>query len=105
MNSFLGEYLQGDCFEKPIQSLYPCHQIIETEEQLRFFFHLNNQISLYLWLYWNILNLVKLIHGYSYLISLEIAVEYRKLRGSQETQTNLSILLEKTDITYPSRNF
>ena len=47
---------------------------------------------------------VNLIHGYSYLISLEIVADYRKLWRFQETQVNLSVLLEKTDIMYPSRN-
>ena len=47
---------------------------------------------------------ITLIHGYSYLNSLEIAVGYRKLRRFQETQVNLSVLLEKLDIAYPFRN-
>ena len=45
-----------------------------------------------------------LIHRYSYLISLEIAAGYRKLRSFQETQVNLNGLLDKPDITYPQRN-
>ena len=32
-NNFVCQYLQDDCFEKPLLSLYPCHQTIETEEQ------------------------------------------------------------------------
>ena len=31
MNSIFGQHLQPDCFEKPPQSLCPCHQTIETE--------------------------------------------------------------------------
>ena len=38
MINFFGEYLQGDYFEKSLKSLYPCHQIIETEEQQGFSF-------------------------------------------------------------------
>ena len=53
---------------------------------------------------WPVINLFNLIHEYLFLISLEIVVGYRKLRRFQGTQTNLSVLLEKTDITYPSRN-
>ena len=34
---------------------------------------------------WNVINLVTLILGYSYLISLEIVVGYRKLRSFKET--------------------
>ena len=37
---------------------------------------------------------------YSYLVSLEIVVGYKKVRSFQETQVNLSVLLEKPDITY-----
>ena len=44
---------------------------------------------------WPVINLVSLIHGYSYLISIEIVVGYRKLRSLQGTQVNLSVLLEK----------
>ena len=47
---------------------------------------------------WPVINLVTLIHGYSYLISLKL------LRSFQRTQVSLSMLLEKPDITYPSRN-
>ena len=32
MNKAFGQYLKDDCFEKLLQSLYPCHQTIETEE-------------------------------------------------------------------------
>ena len=31
MNNIFGQHLQSDCFEKPLESLYPCHQTIETE--------------------------------------------------------------------------
>ena len=88
--------------------------------KIRFFFHLNNQTSLYRWLYqnmrktnvvffesirwWSVINLVTLIHGYSYLISLEIDVGYRKLIIFQGTQANLIVLLEKLDVNYPLRN-
>ena len=53
---------------------------------------------------WPFINLVILIHGYSYLILLEVVVGYRKLRNFQGTQVNLRMLLVKLDITYPSRN-
>ena len=53
---------------------------------------------------WPVINLVNLIHEYLFLISLEIVAGYRQLRRFQGTQTNLSVLLEKTYITYPSRN-
>ena len=33
INNFFGLYIQGDCFKKPLNSLYPCHQTIEKEEQ------------------------------------------------------------------------
>ena len=33
MNNFFGQYLRGDCFEKSLYSLYPCHQIMETKKQ------------------------------------------------------------------------
>ena len=40
----------------------------------------------------------KLSHFNSYLISLEtVTGRYRKLRSFQETQVNLSVLLEKTE--------
>ena len=84
---------------------------------IRFFLHLNNQTLFYLWLYctmrWTnqvlILRLFgsglsNLIQGYLYLISLETVIGYRKRRGFQGTQVNLGVLLEKTVITYPSRN-
>ena len=47
--------------------------------------------------WWPVINLVTLIHDYSYLISLEIVVAYRKLRRFQGAQVNLilSVLLEK----------
>ena len=35
---------------------------------------------------WPVTNLVILIHGYSYLVSREIVVGYRKLRSFQGTQ-------------------
>ena len=44
--------------------------------------------------------LVTLIHGYSYLVLLEIVVGYRKLEKFQGTHVNLSVLIEKPDITY-----
>ena len=44
---------------------------------------------------WPVINLVTLVDGYSYLISLEIAVGYWKLRSFQETQANLNGVLEK----------
>ena len=83
---------------------------------IRFFSHLKNQTSLYRWPYWNMIwtnevlfwrYLAVACHKlrYSYLISVEIVVGYRKLRGSQGTQTNLIVLLEKPDITYPSRSY
>ena len=53
---------------------------------------------------WPVVNLVTLIHEKSYLISLEKVVGYKKLSSFQETQVNLSVLLENPDITYPSRN-
>ena len=43
----------------------------------------------------DVINLLTLIHGYSYLISLEMAVDYKKVRSFQGTQVNLSGLLEK----------
>ena len=48
---------------------------------------------------WAVINLVTLIHRYSWFISLEIVVDFRKLRHFQQTQVNLSVLLEKPDIT------
>ena len=53
---------------------------------------------------WPVINFLTLIHGYSYLISLETVVIYWKLRSFQETQVNLSVLLEKPDITFASRH-
>ena len=53
---------------------------------------------------WLIINLVNFIHGYSCLISLEIVLGYNKLRSFQGTQVNLSVLLEKGDVTYPLRD-
>ena len=85
---------------------------------IRFFFHFNNQTSLYRSIKlqsnftplkhevnnrcfifegiqrWPVINLVSLIHGYSYLISLEIVVGYRKLRSFQGTQVNFSVTRE-----------
>ena len=49
---------------------------------------------------WPVTNLVTLIQGYSYLVSLEIVVGFRKLRSFQEAQVNLSVILDKPDITY-----
>ena len=49
---------------------------------------------------WLVINLVTLIHGYSYLVSLEIITGYKKLTGFPGTHFNLSISLEKPDITY-----
>ena len=49
---------------------------------------------------WPVKSLAVLIHGYLYLT----VVGHRKLRRSEETQVNVSVLLEKPDITYPSRN-
>ena len=84
---------------------------------MSFFFHLNNETSLYLFKHevnkrdfifeciwrWPITNLVTLIYGYSYLISLETDVGYRKLRSSRNPG-QFKCVLEKPDITYPSRN-
>ena len=76
---------------------------------------------------WHVINVVTLIHGYlhlishgivvdvtlvqgySHFISLEIVISYWKLgywklRSFQQTQVNLNGLLEKPDITYPTRN-
>ena len=53
---------------------------------------------------WPVINLVTLILRYSYLVSLEIIVGYRKLRSFQGTQVNLSVLLEELDTTYPLPN-
>ena len=50
---------------------------------------------------WPVINLVTITYGYSYLISLEVAEGYRKLRSFQGTQVNLSVLLEKPDVTFP----
>ena len=50
------------------------------------------------------MNFVTLIQNYSYLVSLESVVGHRKLRTFEENQFNLSVLLEKLDITYSSRN-
>ena len=33
INNFFGQYFLGDCFEKPLWSLYPCHQTIAMKEQ------------------------------------------------------------------------
>ena len=54
--------------------------------------------------WWPIINLVTLIQGYFHMISFETVVGYWELRRFQETQVNLNGLLEKPDITYPSRN-
>ena len=54
---------------------------------------------------WLVINLVILIHTYSYLISFEITVGYRKLRSFQGPQVKkVSVLQEQSDITYPSGN-
>ena len=42
---------------------------------------------------WPVINIVMLIHGKSYLVSLEIVVDFKKLRSFQ-------LLVEKPDITY-----
>ena len=47
---------------------------------------------------WPVIDLVTLIHGCSYLISLKL------LRSFQRTQVSVSMLLQKPDITYSSRN-
>ena len=49
------------------------------------------------------MNLVTFIHGYSYLISLEIVLGYRKLRISRNPG-QIKCVLEKPDFTYPSQN-
>ena len=89
------------------------HRDIRT---IRFFLHLKNQKfapSLALLKHelnkrgfifggiqrWPVTNVVTLIHRYSYLSSLEIVVGFRKLRSFQGTQVNLSVLLEKLEIT------
>ena len=54
--------------------------------------------------WWNVINLATLILGYSYLISLENVVGYRKLRSFKETQVSLRVLLQKPDVTYPLQN-
>ena len=110
MNNVFGKDLQGDWFEKPLWSLLPCHQTIETEEQgfsftsiieLRSIVGLfNNEMNKRGFIFegmprWSLINLVTLIHGYSYLISLEIVAVYRKLGSFQGTQLRLSMLLEK----------
>ena len=53
---------------------------------------------------WLVINLVILIHRYSYLISFETVAGYRKLKNFQETQVKISTLQEQPDITYPSRS-
>ena len=50
--------------------------------------------------WWPVINLVTVIHGYSYLVLLEFVVVFKKLRRFQGTQANLSVLLEKPGITY-----
>ena len=40
---------------------------------------------------WPVINLVALIHGYSCLLLLEIAVSYRKLRIFQGNQISLNV--------------
>ena len=42
-----------------------------------------------------VINLITLINGYSYLISLEIVVGYTKLRVFQGTPVNLNVLKKK----------
>ena len=54
---------------------------------------------------WPVINLVNLIHEYSYSVSLGIVIGYRMQRGFQGTEVNLGLLLEKPDIMYPSWNF
>ena len=79
---------------------------------ISFFFHLIDQTLLYRWLYlnvfeciqwWPIINVVALIYGYSYLISLEIVVGYWKLR-TKRNPGQFKCVLEKTDSTYPLRD-
>ena len=53
---------------------------------------------------WLVINLVILIHRYSYLISFEIVVGYRKLRSFQGPRIKIYVLQEQPDITYPSQN-
>ena len=66
---------------------------IETRgEQSRFCFWRYSAVAYH--------KLSHLIRRYSYPVSLEIVVGYKKLRSFQETQVNLSVLLEKPDITY-----
>ena len=48
---------------------------------------------------------VTLISRYSYLVSLDIIVDYGKLRRSEGTQVIESVLVEKLDTTYPTWNF
>ena len=50
--------------------------------------------------WWPVINLVTVIHGYSYLVLLEFVVVFKKLRRFQGTQVNLSVLLEKPGIKY-----
>ena len=45
--------------------------------------------------WWPVINLVSLIHGYSYLILIEIVVAYRKLRSLQGTQVNFSKFINR----------
>ena len=53
--------------------------------------------------WWPVINLVTLIHGYSYLISHELVASYRKVRSSRNPG-QFKCVLEKPDITHPSRN-
>ena len=52
-----------------------------------------------------LIKVVNLIQGYSYFISLEIVVGYKKLRNLQGTKVSLIVLMEKPDIRHPSRNY
>ena len=54
---------------------------------------------------WLVINLVILIHSYSYLISFEIIVGYKKLRSFQGSRVKISVLQEQPDNTYSSQNF
>ena len=66
---------------------------IETwSKQSRFYFLRYSAVACH--------KLSHLIHGYSYLVPLEILEGYKKLRRFPGTKVNLSVLLGKPDITY-----
>ena len=117
MNRFSGQYFQGDCFEKP---LHLCNQTIETkeqwdfssisiiklcsiidsletsDEQTKFYFRRYSTVACYK---------LSQFNSRVFILDLnEIVIGYKKLRSFQGTQVNLSVLLEKTDISYQSRN-